>query len=257
MPFDKNTWEPDYKEIENLFALNKPKAIFLSHVSNVTGFILPYDKIFSLGKRFNSINVLDSAQSFGILNIETVNVDLIVFAGHKSLYASFGIAGFIFVKDINLSLIKSGGTGSDSLNPEMPKEIPTRFEAGSQNSVAIAGLNASIKWIQKNNIYEAEQDLTNYLIEKLKMIPNIVLYLPKERDTFGIVSFNLNNYLADDIGLLLNEDYNICIRTGYHCAPLIHDFIGSREYSGTARISLGAFNTKKEIDSLYLALKTF
>ena len=257
LPFDKITWELDTKKLENMFAVNNPKAVLISHVSNVTGYILPYQGIFSLSKKYRAINVLDCAQSFGILNPNKENCDFIVFAGHKSLYASFGVAGFINVNDFKLKITKSGGNGADSLNHDMPTSGYERYEAGSINSVAICGLNASLKWLSSENILEKEKKLWQYMIYKMVRNKKLILYLPKNYDNIlGIVSFNVIGYKANDVGSILSDEYDICVRTGYHCCPFIHDFLNSLKYGGTIRISLGAFNTKSDIDILVDALNT-
>lgn len=258
LPFDKQTWKPDYEKINDMFAIHKPSAIFLSQVSNVTGYILPYNEIFDLAKKYNSINVLDASQGYGIVPIKnSENINYIVFAGHKSLYASFGIAGYIKLKNDKLKQNIFGGTGSDTMNPNMPDTIPDGYEAGSPNIVSIYGLSASIDWLNNVDIYKHEKELTNYLIQELKKIKTVQLFLPEDTDNiFGMISFGINNYSSDDVGSILDDEYNICVRTGYHCAPLIHDFIGSLEYNGTIRISLNYFNTKNDIDLLVNALKS-
>ena len=133
-----------------------------------------------------------------------------------------------------------------------------RYEAGSINSVAIAGLNASIKWLKNNDIYSHEKKLTEYLITELKKITNIKIYIPNRiENLLGIVSINIEGYQSNDVGTILSEDYNICVRTGYHCSPFVHEFIGSMEYMGTVRISIGAFSSKSDVDLLINALKSF
>lgn len=258
IPFDKETWELDEKKLENQFALKKPKAIFISHVSNVTGYLLPYEKIFELSSKYTSINVLDASQSYGIKKIDILdNINYIIFAGHKSLYASFGIAGYIKLKNDTLKKLFYGGTGSDSLNLDMPDEIPTGYESGSPNIVAISGLNASIDWLNSVNILERELDLTKYLIEKLVKLRKIKVFLPLNiNNIIGVVSIAVDGYSSDEVGKILDDEFNICVRTGYHCAPLIHDFIDSKYWNGTVRISIGYFNSKEDIDYLINALKT-
>ena len=254
IPFDKKTWAINSNELNDLYAIKKPKATIISHISNVTGFELPYQQIFEISKKYNCINVLDCAQSFAIFPIINKNIDFIVFAGHKSLYAMFGIAGYINISSTNLIPYKIGGTGSDSLNLNMPDVLPSKYEAGSLNSVGIYSINASLKFLKNNKYDIIENELTKYLIKKLKNIDNLIMYLPEEYISHGIVSFNIQGYSADDVGTILSEDYNICVRIGYHCAPLIHDFIESKPYNGTVRISLGIFNTKEDIDTLIEAL---
>lgn len=258
LPFDKQTWKPNYDKINDMFAIHNPAAVFLSQVSNVTGYILPYNEIFELTKKYNSINILDSSQGYGIVPINnTENINYIVFAGHKSLYASFGIAGYIKLKNDKLKQNIFGGTGSDTMNPNMPDTFPDGYEAGSPNIVSISALDASIDWLNIVDIYEHEKELTKYLIDKLKKTKNVHLFIPDDNDDiFGMVSIGINNYSSDDVGSILDDEYNICVRTGYHCAPLVHDFIGSLEYNGTVRISLNYFNTKNDVDLLISALES-
>ena len=241
-----------------MFALKKPSAIMISHISNVTGFILPYEKIFSLAKKYESVNVLDASQSYGVKKIDDLsNINFIVFAGHKSLYASFGVAGYINLKSDNLKPLLYGGTGSDSLNLDMPDSGYSRYESGSSNIVAISGLNESIDWISKQDIYSEEKDLTDYMIEELKKIRKVKLFIPENyQKIFGVVSFAVKDYSSDEVGKILNDEYDICVRTGYHCAPLVHDFIGSKEYNGTVRASLSYFSTRDDVNALIGAIKS-
>ena len=256
--FDKITWKPDLQKIENLFALHYPKAILLSQVSNVTGYMLPYNEIFEKGKKYNSINILDSSQGYGIIKIDDFsNINYIVFAGHKSLYASFGIAGYIKLKNDFLKKNIFGGTGSDTLNPNMPDSFPEGYEAGSSNIVAMYGLNASTDWLSKTKVYEHEKDLTMYLISELLKLNKVKVFIPDDYDLiFGVVSIGIDGYKSDDVGTILDDEFDICVRTGYHCSPLIHEFIDSLEYSGTIRVSLSYFTSKADIDYLIKALKT-
>lgn len=258
LPFNKTTWEPDYEKISDMFALHNPSAIFLSQVSNVTGYLLPYSEIFKLSSKYNSINVLDAAQGYGVVSIDNRdNINYIVFAGHKSLYASFGIAGYIKLRDDILKTNIFGGTGSDTMNPNMPNAIPDGYEAGSPNIVSIYGLNESISWINSVNIFEHEKDLTDYLIDKLSKLKKVHMFLPDNKEKiFGVVSIGIAGYSSDDVGSILDDEFGICVRTGYHCSPLVHDFLGTLEYNGTVRISLNYFNTKNDIDLLITALES-
>ena len=254
LPFDKDTWDIDVDRMNNMFAINKPKACFLTHISNVTGYVLPVGVIFAQVKRYNCISILDCSQSLGVLNPNTQNTDFIVFAGHKSLYASFGVAGFVNIGGVPLAVVKSGGTGSDSLNVNMPAAGSERFEAGSLNSVAIAGLHSSLEWLKRNDVLAHEKELTEYLINKLAMIGTVKLLLPKNKDVIGIVSILVDGYASNDVGSILSDEFDICVRTGYHCAPFVHDLLDSKDFGGTIRISLGAFTTRKDIDQLCDAL---
>lgn len=226
--------------------MNKPKCVLLSHVSNVTGYILPYENIFKLSSEYNSINILDASQSFGVVNISSKeNINYIVFAGHKSLYASFGIAGFIKLKKDPLKQFIFGGNGSDTMNPKMPNSGYQAYEAGSLNVVAISGLNSSLKWLKKVNVFEHEKQLTDYLINELKKLRHIKVYVPNDlKSIFGVISFSVDGYTSDEVGKILSDEFDICVRTGFHCAPLVHEFIGSIESNGTVRASLSFFQKR-------------
>ena len=254
IPFNKEDWTVS-DDLEDMFILNKPKYIFCSSKSNVTGYIMPYKKIFELGKKYNSINVLDASQSFGVDRSITKNyTDFIVFAGHKSLYASFGIAGFIKIYSKKLKTWIFGGTGSDSLNLNMPEEEPLKYEAGSKNIIAIYGLSESIKWLKETEVAQKEEQLSQYLYERVKKLEKVIMYVPKDLNNWsGILSINVEGYTSEQVGDIL-EEFEICVRAGYHCAPLIHDFIDSKKYYGTVRISLNYCNTKGDIDLLIEAL---
>lgn len=255
IPFKSETWELDVSKYNDMLVLKKPKAIIISHISNVTGYELPYTIIFEMGKAHNTINVLDSAQGFGIYKVNPSNVDFMVFAGHKSLYAMFGIAGYINISQCPLKIVKVGGTGSDSLNVNMPSELPGRYEAGSLNSIGIYSIYKSLEYLLQSDFEKKEKELTDYLLQKLSILSNVIVYLPNNYISCGIISLNVDGYKADEVGTILSEDYDICVRTGYHCAPYIHDFLGCKEYAGTVRISIGIFNTKDDIDALVNALE--
>lgn len=256
LPFFKETRNPDLKRIEEMFSIDKPKVVLISQLSNVTGLLTDYENIFKLSKEYGAINVLDSAQCYGIVSPKMKYTDFCVFAGHKSLYASFGIAGIISDKFEKLKIVKSGGNGSDSLNHGMPKSGHERIEAGSSNVVAAYGLIESCKWLKSFNLLQKEIELTSYLIDSLKTISKIKLYLPNkyEKKILGILSFNIEGYSPDDVASILYDEFNIAVRSGYHCSPFVHDFIGSKEFNGTVRVSLGAFNSRGEIDTLKNAI---
>jgi cysteine desulfurase family protein len=257
IPFDKSSWQLDIDRFKVACEKNRPKAVFVSQVSNVTGYILPYGSIFEISAKYDAINVLDSSQSFGILSVDVKNTDYVVFAGHKSLYGPFGIAGFIQTKRDYLRPIKFGGTGSDTLNHMMAEKGSNKYEAGSLNSTAIATLNTSIKWLKITPVEMHERTLTSYLIKRLCEIRKVRPFIPSaETDIFGICSFIVEGYEPEDVGSILDDEYDISVRTGYHCAPFVHDFLGTINNGGTIRCSMGYYNTEKDIDYLMNALNS-
>lgn len=253
-----NDLEIDIEKMKYLFSKEKPEAVFCTHVSNVTGYILPIEEIFKEAKKHGSVNVLDSAQSLGLLDIraDVIDVDLIGFAGHKTLYGPFGIGGFVNVSGIKLETFITGGTGSDSLNLEMPSGAESRYESASTNIVAVAGLNAAISSLVSKEHMRYEKKMTEYLIEKLSSINEVKMFLPANLENhIGIVSFSFDNMNSNDVGMILDEDFDIAVRTGYHCAPYIHKYLDDKGTLGTIRISLGQFTEKQDIDQLIAALE--
>lgn len=260
IPFDSETFELDKDKMKLMFSRNYPDYIFMSHVSNVTGYVLPIKEIVAEAKKYDVVITLDCAQSMGLvpIDINKMDVDYLVFAGHKTLYGPFGIAGYICNSNIRLKHFIVGGTGSDSLNLNMPNELPTAYESSSPNIQAIAGLNSAIRWIKKTeikNINKHESNLTNKFINGLNGIYGLEMYLPRNLNNHtSIVSFNVQGYNPNELGEVLDQDFNIAIRTGYHCAPLIHDFLGTRDKGGTVRVSLGYFNLEDDVDYLINSL---
>lgn len=257
MPVKVESLEIDLEKLKYDFSKNKPFAVFCTHVSNVTGYILPVKEIFEEAKKYNAVTVLDSAQSLGLIQIDSkqLEVDIIAFAGHKTLYGPFGIGGFINLTGVELNEFITGGTGSDSLNLNMPEGREAKYEASSSNIVAIAGLNAALKNLDVEANCKYEQDITKYLIKQLKEIKTVHMYLPEDsKKHVGIVSFICDGINSEDIGTILDEDFDIAVRTGYHCAPYIHDYLKDKASLGTVRVGVSKFNIEADIDKLVEAL---
>lgn len=142
----------------------------------------------------------------------------------------------------------------------MNPTVPIGFEAGSPNIIAISSLNASLKWLNEvgvDTISNQKDRLAARIIRALSDMNEIVLYPPQTTSKHtGVISFNIDGYTSDEVGSILSSDFDIAVRTGYHCAPYIHDLIGSKEYMGTIRVSLGAFNTEHDADALIEAVRS-
>lgn len=249
----------DLEKAKYQFSINSPSIVILNALSNVTGYILPVAEIFLMAKEYGAITVLDAAQAAGLIDLDmpALNADVLCFAGHKTLMGPFGIGGFLIKHGITLKKVLTGGTGSASLTLDMPEEAPGRYEASSTNVVAIAGLNASLKGLDINEHRKTLRELTEYLLEALNGIPSVNLMGTFDTDkTLGIVSFVVEGYQSDEVGIILDDEYDIAVRTGYHCAPYIHDYLGDKPYHGTIRIGIGQFNTKEDIDALISAIKS-
>lgn len=264
LPLNVDTLEIDLEKMEYQFRENPPDYVFISHISNVTGYLLPVEEICAKAKEITNgqaVVVLDAAQSFGLAEIDWKKTafDAVVFAGHKTLYGPFGAAGFVKRTSLQLEPYLAGGTGSDSLHLDMPENIPERLEPGSLNLPAFAGLYASMQYVKKvtrEKIALHEQKLAERLVEELEKIPSVHVYQAEDaKRRTGIVSFVVDGYQSGDIGMLLDEDYGIAVRTGYHCAPLIHKYLKDEGYGGTVRVSFGWFNEEKDVEMVVGSLK--
>ncbi|MDK2584453.1 aminotransferase class V-fold PLP-dependent enzyme [Romboutsia sedimentorum] len=258
LEFNKDKWEYDFDKIKYEFSKEKPDLIIVSHVSNVFGYISPINKIGKLSKKHNSLYLVDGAQSVAAqsIDIKESNIDFLVFAGHKTLYAPFGIAGFILNKDIKLKPYIYGGTGTESANMDMPESIPTRYEAGSLNVMSVFGLYRSLKWINDigvENIKIREEELTEKLLNIISKYDYIKAYIPNNNHT-SIVSFTINDYPVDTMAESISKKYNITLRHGLHCAPNAHN-ISNTFPEGTIRVSIGYFTKDEDLERLDEALE--
>ncbi len=256
LPLTK-TLEIDTERLAYDFTKDHPAAVIMTAISNVTGYQLPLKEVFGMAKKYGAVTITDAAQAAGLseLKMKDIQYDILCFAGHKTLYGPFGIAGFIIKKGLVLMQTFAGGTGTNSLNPEMPEETPQRYEAGSCNIVAVKGLLTALSAVKQDEHYSKIKKLTEYTLDSLKNIPGIKI-LGETKEQLGIISFVMEGYSSDDIGKILDDEFDIAVRTGYHCTPLIHKHLHDEGYSGTVRIGLGYFNTEDDIDSLSDALNS-
>ncbi|MDO9087253.1 MAG: aminotransferase class V-fold PLP-dependent enzyme [Anaerolineaceae bacterium] len=249
-------------DLEKLI-LPHTRLIVLNHASNVSGTILPLREVAEITRKHNILLLVDAAQTAGVLpiDIQADQIDFLTFTGHKSLYGPTGTGGVIFGERVDIEMVRPltrGGTGSRSEREEQPDFLPDRFESGTQNVVGLAGLGASLKWLQELGISELrlqEEELCAYLLHGLKGIPGITIYGPKESiQQTATVAINLAGYSPAELGLILDDEYGILCRAGLHCAPAAHRTLGTFP-TGSVRISLGAFHQKRDIDSVLQALQ--
>ncbi len=247
----------DPKAIEKAIE-KKTKLIAVNHASNAIGVRTPINAIGKVAKANNLLFLIDASQTAGVLeiDIEKDHIDFVAFTGHKSLYGPSGIGG-AFIRDPKTvrSFIEGGSGNSKSL--VQPAYLPEKFEAGTHNYMGIAGLNASLKTLLKKReeILKKELELTEYLIQRLDSIEEITVYGTKKISLkVPVVSFNMKGFFANQLAGILDEEYDILTRPGLHCAPLVHKRIGTAP-TGTVRVSLGMYNTKKQIDHLIKSLE--
>ena len=251
-------FEYDFNSIQIQFSKIKPDVVVLTHASNVFGFVNPVSKIFSIAKQYSAITVCDMAQTAGLIDTDVVHgmMDYAVFAGHKTLYAPFGVAGFITNQKCRLQPFLLGGTGLDSKNLDMPEEMPTKYEAGSHNVLSIAGLHAALEWNEEigiSKIFQVEKENTQKLLNILNKHKNIhVIRCANESQNIGVVSCVFEGYSSDSIGQVLS-DHDIAVRTGLHCSPKAHEFLHTAP-AGTVRFSISYFTTEDDFIALDQAL---
>jgi cysteine desulfurase family protein len=261
IPLCSETLEYDLKETEQLFFKKPPKAVVMTHVSNVCGLITPVEEIATLAKQYDSTVVVDGCQGGPLVPLEEPQelVDFYIFSGHKTFYGPFGIAGFVTNGNIGLNPILFGGTGSHSELLSMPEEIPFRYEVGSPNIVSISGINQACKWIKKigaNNIAEHDRSLLAYATRELEQFDNLKVFVNQELSKhLGILSFIVDTYTAQEIGMILSQQFEIATRTGLHCAPMAHRFLGTLSH-GTVRVGFSYYNTEDEVKLLIDAIST-
>ena len=272
LPVQKNL-SYDFTEIESLFKKDKPDLLVVSHASNVIGLVQPVEKLCLLAKKFDCVTVLDMAQTAGLvdLNVGLETIDFAVFAGHKTLYGPTGISGFAMKADFDLAPVLFGGTGYESANQDMPKDIPQRYEMGTLNISGVAGLYAATGWILEtgiDEIWNREQEHRKRLLEILgkygfvKIIGNCHTdsrfltksqSLEQEVEYAGIVSCLIEG-LPSDTAASVFAERNIAVRSGLQCAPLAHKTLGTFP-AGTVRFSTSYFTGDEDFLELEKAME--
>ena len=238
------------------------KAIICTHASNVTGTILPIKKLGELCKKRGLIFIVDAAQTAGVLpiNMRELNINLLCLSGHKSLMGVTGTGMMVLNGIDKMETIIEGGTGSTSVDLIQPDFCPDRFESGTANTVGIMSLGAGLDFIKRqgsDKLYRHELMLCERFIGKLRAKENIVIYTENisYQKKVPVVCFNIKGATSTEIvDFLSNRGF--ALRGGLHCAPLTHDFLGTKEI-GAVRFSPGVFNKTWEVDKLVQTIKGF
>ncbi len=259
IPFDKKGFiDPD--DFPKKFKKNT-KLVIINHASNVIGTIQPLKEIGRHCRERGIPFAVDASQSAGKIpiDIEEMNVDIIAFTGHKSLLGPTGIGGLYVKEGIEIRHTRAGGTGVRSAVRTHLDEYPYRLEYGTLNVLGVAGLHAGLNWIQKEGlekIHEQEMKLTTLLRDGLNDIDGVTLYCQEDlANHISVFLFNINGLEAMNTSTLLDVDYNIASRSGLHCAPLVHEQLGTDKIHGAVRFGIGPFNTEEEIQSAIAAVK--
>lgn len=261
IPFERDSWSIDMDRMESAFIDNRPDYVFVSMVSNTTGYRLPLERIIPAAKAYGAKVIVDCAQAFASVEADyaALMADAYVFAGHKTLYGPYGAAGMILADDWPYQSGIYGGTGTDSLSLDMPSAEASGWEPGSLNVPAICGLAAAIKWVKETGpsaIAKHELSLTNLLVDGLEKLPGLVMYVPPCSFRTSMAAFNIEGYQSREVGDILSEEFDIAVRTGYQCAPLVHEWLGTKRFDGIVRVSFGWFNTKDDVNALIEAVQS-
>ncbi|WP_319200368.1 aminotransferase class V-fold PLP-dependent enzyme [uncultured Ilyobacter sp.] len=256
--------EADYQGLISLDDIEKSiqentKAIVITHASNLTGTIIPIEKIGEIAKKHGILLIVDASQSAGILeiNVNKMNIDILCFTGHKSLFGPQGTGGIYLRKGVEIKPLMEGGSGSHSKLKRQPQEMPDLLECGTLNAPGIAALGAGVDFILKigmENIRKHEDEITEVFIKGVKGIEGVRVYGPETGKRTPVVALNIGDIDPAELSALLDEEYDIAVRPGMHCAPLAHRSIGTYE-TGAVRFSFGYFNTAKEVSEAIEAIK--
>ena len=229
------------------------RMVALLHASNVLGTILPITEISEIVHHHKTLLLVDTAQTAGSypIDMQTMGIDLLAFAGHKGTYGPPGTGGLVVMPGIHLETWMEGGSGFPSRPETMPDELPLRLEAGTQNSAGIAGLLLGVQFVLEQGvekIHAHEMRLASQLIEQLQAIPGLSILGPVNTEQrTAVVSITVDDYIPDQLSAVLDKVFGVATRAGLHCAPQAHQVAGTLE-NGALRFSPGYFNTAEEID---------
>ena len=249
----------DYDDFKRSIKPNT-KAIVCTHASNLTGNVLDIERIGRIAKAHNLLFIVDASQSAGCIeiNMETMNIDILCFTGHKGLLGPQGTGGLCIHESVEIRPFKHGGSGIHSYEKGQPQAYPARLEAGTLNSHGIAGLCAAINYINTITIpviAKKEQELLWHFYKGICNIPEIHIYGDFDtKERAAILSLNIEGYDSGTVSDLLSQEYDLATRPGAHCAPRMHQALGTTE-TGAVRFSFSSFNTMEEVETAIQALK--
>lgn len=248
-----------YEELPKLLR-KETKAIIITHASNLTGNVTDIKKVAEFAREHDLILIVDASQTAGCIpiNVEEMGIDILCFTGHKGLMGPQGTGGIYVREGLRVRPLKVGGSGVRSFDREHPDTMPTALEAGTLNGTGIAGLSAAVSYILEQGVFQIHQkemELALRFKKGVENIPGITIYGDYEHsDRTAIVSLNLGDTDSAAVSDWLWEDYEIAVRAGAHCAPLMHRTLGTEE-QGAVRFSFSCFNTEEEVDAAIKALK--
>lgn len=256
----------DMEELERL-VVSGTRAVIVTGASNVTGNALDVARVSRIAHAAGAVCIVDASQSAGIIPIDMAGqgLDVVCFTGHKALMGPQGTGGLAVAEGIDIRPWNVGGTGVHSFDPMQPEDWPTRLEAGTLNGHGLAGLAAGLEFLDANGGVEAmgehEVAMARRLFEGVRQIDGVTVY--GDWETFssdesplraGVLSLNVGEISSADVSDMLMQGWGIATRPGAHCAPLMHEALGTRE-QGVVRFSTSWFTTQGEIDAAIEAVQ--
>lgn len=248
----------DYNAFERLMQPHT-RAIVCTHASNLTGNLTDLARVSAVAKAHDVLLIVDAAQTAGAYPIDMTapGIDVLCFTGHKGLMGPQGTGGLCVREGLTLRHWKVGGSGVQSYSRTHPTQMPTCLEAGTLNGHGIAGLSAALDFIAEvgvDAIHDRETALMRRFYEGVKEVPGITVYGDFSRQRMAIVTLNIGDYESGAVSDALSEEYGIATRPGAHCAPRMHQALGT-EQQGAVRFSFSWFNTEQEIDAAIQAVR--
>ena len=247
------------KDIEDAIA-EDTKMIVCTNGSNLTGNYVDPEPVGTLARERGIVFVVDASQTAGVfpIDVQKMKIDVLCFTGHKGMLAPQGTGGMYVRKGLVIRPLKSGGSGVQTYSKTHPIEMPTALEAGTLNGHGIAGLHAAVEYLEKtgvDNIRAREQDLMWRFYEGVKDIPGVKVYGDfSSKNRCPIVTLNIGDYDSSEVSDELLTEYGISTRAGGHCAPLMHEALGTVE-QGAVRFSFSHYNTEEEVDTAIEAIR--
>lgn len=248
----------DYQDFERLIN-ERTRAIVATHASNLTGNVLDLARIGDIAQRHGLLFIVDASQSAGCLPIDmmAMKISVLCFTGHKGLMGPQGTGGLCIAPGVEIRPFKVGGTGVQSYNKYQPLEMPTRLEAGTLNGHGIAGLEAALDFIEKTGIdviHARETSLMRRFYEGVRHLPGVTVYGDfSGTEHTAVVALNLWDFGSGEVADELSYTYGIATRPGAHCAPRLHEALGTQE-QGAVRFSFSWFTTEADVDEAIGAL---
>lgn len=247
------------EDIQALFRSNT-RAVVCTHASNLTGNLMNIRRIGKEAHERGILMIVDGAQTAGIfpVNLKKDHLDVFCFTGHKSLMGPQGTGGMAVRQGLLIEPLKVGGSGFKTFEKEQPKQMPEVLEAGTLNAHGIAGLGAGIDYIRAQSmemLRQKELRLTRLFYKGIRKVPGVCVYGDfTEEERAPIVSMNIKEIPSVEVSRFLMEEYEICTRSGGHCAPLMHEAFGTKK-QGMVRFSFSSFNTEEQIKKAVGAVK--